>query len=214
MILALNTAFMTANIGLILNNGERVESTIDAKSKHSENVLKTVDELLNKCNEKIQNVDEIAVVVGPGSFTGIRIGVALAKGFGSVNDNLKLLPISSLELMAYIYLQKHSNDFVCVLNALSNLFFVCEFDSNGIKLSNERMIDREELDKIKKKKVCLTGDLNLENADYVEITTDALLDFVAAKQEESAYVKVEELSPIYLRPSQAEANLKSDKKSD
>ena len=54
----------------------------------------------------------------------------------------------------------------------------------------------------------------MENADYVGITTDALLDFVATKQEESAYVKVEELSPVYLRPSQAEANLKSDKKSD
>ena len=214
MILALNTAFMTANIGLILNNGERVESTIDAKSKHSENVLKTIDEMLNRCNEKIQNIDEIAVVVGPGSFTGIRIGVALAKGFGSVNNELKILPISSLDLMAYIYLQKHSNDFVCVLNALSDLYFVCEFDNNGIKLTSERMIDRDELDKIKKKKVCLTGDLNLQDAEYIDIKTDSLLDFVLTKKTENNFVKVEELAPIYLRPSQAEANLKSAKKNN
>ena len=45
MLLAINTAFMDANIGLVLDNGKILSRTIDAKSKHSENVLKTIDEM-------------------------------------------------------------------------------------------------------------------------------------------------------------------------
>ena len=205
MILALNTAFMTANIGLILNNGERVESTIDAKSKHSENVLKTVDELLNQCNEKIQNVDEIAVVVGPGSFTGIRIGVALAKGFGSVNDNLKLLPISSLELMAYIY--GHTDRVHTALNALSSLYFVATFE-NGEKVETEKMVDK--LDE-NGKYITLKGDLSLKNAEVVEFSPEKLVEFALLKVQRGENISPSRLEPLYIRPSQAEANLKNAK---
>ena len=45
MILAINTAFLNANLGIIADKNVRFEETIDAKSKHSENVLKTIDSL-------------------------------------------------------------------------------------------------------------------------------------------------------------------------
>ena len=58
MILAINTAFMEANVGLILNDGKRIERTIDAKSKHSEHVLKTIDEV---CTEAGVNINDIEI---------------------------------------------------------------------------------------------------------------------------------------------------------
>ena len=131
MILAINTAFMDANIGLILDDGKRIERTIDAKSKHSENVLKTIDEVLEEAGISIRDIDNFAVVIGPGSFTGIRIGVAIIKAIGCVNNKAKFYPVSSLELMAYIYSQKNKNSFATILNALSNLYFVAKFDKNG-----------------------------------------------------------------------------------
>lgn len=212
MILAINTAFMEANVGLILDNGKRIERTIDAKSKHSENVLKTIDEVCEEAGINIRDIEHFAVVIGPGSFTGIRIGVAIIKAVGCVNEKAKFYPVSSLELMAYIYSQKNNNSFAIVLNALSNLFFVANFDKGGIKIKEERMIDRCELDKINVKKVCLAGDLNLNEADYIQIQTSNLLDFAESLVKQGKSEKIENVTPLYLRPSQAEANLKSVKK--
>ena len=209
MLLAINTAFLNANLGLILDNGERFTRTIDAKSKHSENVLKTIDEMCEEAGVIFKNIDKVAIVIGPGSFTGIRIGVAIVKALGAVMENLKVLPITSLELMAYIYLQNRHEKICCVLNALSNLFFIAEFDEKGNKVSVEKMVDVLPKDK---KLVILEGDLNLENAERVKITSENLLDYVTTIVGENDGISSENVEPLYIRPSQAEANLKSVKK--
>lgn len=209
MLLAINTAFLNANLGLILDNGERFTRTIDAKSKHSENVLKTIDEMCEEAGVIFKNIDKVAIVIGPGSFTGIRIGVAIVKALGAVMENLKVLPITSLELMAYIYLQNRHEKICCVLNALSNLFFIAEFDENGNKVGAEKMVDVLPKDK---RLVILEGDLNLENAERVKITSENLLDYVTTIVGENDGISSEKVEPLYIRPSQAEANLKSVKK--
>ena len=211
MLLTINTAFMDANIGLVLDSGKILSRTIDAKSKHSENVLKTIDEMCEEGNVRFRDIDKVAVVIGPGSFTGIRIGVAIVKALGCVNLNLKVYPITSLELMAYIYLQNHKERITCVLNALSNLYFTAKFDGDGKKLEKEKMVDTLNNDE---KIIVLKGDLNLPNSVSVELNTVSLVDFALKKIEKDMPISAENLEPLYLRPSQAEANLKSNKKND
>ena len=211
MLLAINTAFMDANIGLVLDNGKILGRTIDAKSKHSENVLKTIDEMCEEGNVLFRDIDKVAIVVGPGSFTGIRIGVAIIKALGSVNTNLKVYPITSLELMAYIYLQNHKEKITCVLNALSNLYFVASFDENGNKIKKENMVEKLDHDD---KLVVLKGDLVLDDTDSVEMDTSSLINFAKDILKEKDGISAEKLEPLYLRPSQAEANLKTNKKYD
>lgn len=211
MLLAINTAFMDANIGLVLDNGKILCRTIDAKSKHSENVLKTIDEMCEEGNVLFRDIDKVAIVVGPGSFTGIRIGVAIIKALGSVNTNLKVYPITSLELMAYIYLQNHKEKITCVLNALSNLYFVASFDENGNKIKKENMVEKLDHDD---KLVVLKGDLVLDDTDSVEMDTSSLINFAKEILKEKDSISAEKLEPLYLRPSQAEANLKTNKKYD
>lgn len=211
MLLAINTAFMDANIGLVLDNNKILGRTIDAKSKHSENVLKTIDEMCEEGNVLFRDIDKVAIVVGPGSFTGIRIGVAIIKALGSVNTNLKVYPITSLELMAYIYLQNHKEKITCVLNALSNLYFVASFDENGNKIKKENMVEKLDHDD---KLVVLKGDLVLDDADSVEMDTSSLINFAKEILKEKDSISAEKLEPLYLRPSQAEANLKTNKKYD
>ena len=214
--LAINTAFMTANLALKTPNGQVYIKDIDAKSKHSENVLKTIDELCTQAKLNVLDVQTLAVVVGPGSFTGLRIGVAIAKALGCVNKNLKFVGISSLELMAYIAVKRKlvNKKFVCVLNALSNLYFVAYFDEKGIKLQEEEMIDAKQFDKIKQTKVVLAGDLQIENAVEIDITTDELLEFALQKEEKKEFVDENDLVPVYLRLSQAEDNLAKKAKKD
>lgn len=214
--LAINTAFMTANLALKAPNGQIDLKDIDAKSKHSENVLKTIDLMCEQAGISVTDLKTLAVVVGPGSFTGLRIGTAIAKALYCVENNLKLIAISSLELMAYIASKKKLVDgnFVCVINALSNLFFVCKFDKNGIKISNEQMIEKAEFDLIKEDKVVLKGDLPFGDFVEIEITGQDFLDFALLKESKKEFVSEQNLVPVYLRLSQAEDMLAKKSKKE
>lgn len=214
--LAINTAFMTAN--LALKAGDRVfVRDIDAKSKHSENVLKTIDLLCNEAEVDIMQVGTVSVVLGPGSFTGLRIGTAIAKALGCANKALKFVGVSSLELMAYIIVKNNLNnseEFVCAINALSDLFFVCKFDKNGIKLQEETIIDKAEFEKLPQNIFALMGDLPKYNFVEVEISSEDLLELSIIKAENGEFLSLDEMLPVYLRASQAEDNLKNIKKVD
>lgn len=211
--LTINTAFLTANLALKTKDNQVILKEIDAKSKHSENVVKTIDEMCQEAKIDILDVDTIAVVTGPGSFTGLRIGTAIAKALGCVNKNLKFISLSSLQLMAYT-LTRHRNiedNFVCAINALSNLFFVCEFDKNGIKIGQESMIDKEKFDKITENICVLKGDIS-KNDFEIELNCQDLLDFALKKQQENNFISIEDLQPIYIRKSQAEDMLQKKTK--
>jgi len=214
--LAINTAFMTANLALKTADGKVVLKDIEAKSKHSESVLKVIDEMCQETGTNVLDCDSVAVVVGPGSFTGLRIGTAVAKALGCVNKDLKFLALSSLELMAYIVYKNRlvENDFVCVLNALSDLFFVAYFDKNGIKLVNEKMIDKTEFEKIQLPMFSLKGDLNNPKCKEIVIECQDLLEFALLKESKNQFVKERDLLPVYLRLSQAEDMLAKKGKKD
>ena len=214
--LAINTAFMTANLALKTADGRVVLKDIEARSKHSESVLQTIDQMCQETGTNVLEVETIATVVGPGSFTGLRIGTAVAKALGCANKDIKFVALSSLELMAYIVYKNKlaTSDFVCVLNALSDLFFVAYFDKNGIKLVCEKMIDRDEFEKIDLPMFSLEGDLNNPRCKTIEIAGEDLLEFALHKESQNEFVSESELLPIYLRKSQAEDMLAKKAKKD
>ena len=204
MLLAINTAFADADLALVV--GEKsFFRTIDAKSKHAENVLKNIDEMCEEAGVVFRNIDSVAVVIGPGSFTGIRIGVAIVKALSCVKNDLKIYPITSLELMAYIY--GHTDCVHTALNALSSLYFVATFE-NGEKVETEKMVDK--LDE-NGKYITLKGDLSLKNAEVVEFSPEKLAEFALLKAQRGENISPSRLEPLYIRPSQAEANLKNAK---
>ncbi len=204
--LAINTAFMTANLALKTPEGKVVLKELDVRSKHSENVLFTIDQMCEEAGTEVLDAQSVAVVIGPGSFTGLRIGTAIAKALGCANKDLKFLGLSSLELMAYVVVKQGLADgnFVCALNALSDLYFVAYFDKEGIKLQQESMISKEQFSAIDLPIFVLKGDLE---GKTIELTSADLLEFACKKEKEGHFVEVSELNPMYIRPSQAEANL-------
>lgn len=214
--LAINTAFMTANLALKTAEGKVVLKDIDAKSKHSENVLKSIDEMCQEVGKEVLSVGTVAVVVGPGSFTGLRIGVAIAKALGCANKELKFVSLSSLQLMAYKIAKQGLNkgEFVCVINALSDLFFVAKFDKNGNIIEKEKMISKEEYQQISVQKFSLVGDVQLGDVEEIEIDCQDLLDFSLAKEQQNDFVSADDLNPMYLRLSQAEDMLAQKAKKD
>lgn len=79
-ILALESSALTASCAVCEENLVVYESSITAGLTHSQTLMVMVENMLKSTNQKLEDIDAIAVSVGPGSFTGLRIGVSSAKG--------------------------------------------------------------------------------------------------------------------------------------
>ena len=79
-ILAIDSSGLTATVALVEDDRTIAEYTVDYKKTHSQTLLPMISEMLEMVEMDIASVDAIAVSGGPGSFTGLRIGSATAKG--------------------------------------------------------------------------------------------------------------------------------------
>ena len=203
--LVINTAFKTANLALVTDKTYAFD--IDSNSKHSENVLPTIEKLVEEAHIDVVDIDTVALVTGPGSFTGLRIGAAIARALGSVNKKIKFISLSSLSLMAYIIAKQKlaKGDFVCAINALSGLYFVGTYDKNGINIEEEKMIDNASFEKITFPKFAFEGDI--DGLQSVICDNESLVEYAKSQQKAKHFVTLDELLPRYLRLSQAEDNL-------
>ncbi len=97
-ILAIDTTTKTASVAL-LKKSKLFEKEISNEITHSEKLLPLVDQILTENNVDITNIDMFACLSGPGSFTGVRIGLATIKGLSMVNKKTTFA-INSLEALA------------------------------------------------------------------------------------------------------------------
>ncbi len=99
-ILAVETSSNICGIALI-ENGTFIDSVDEDKSQqHAEILPKLYQELQIKTNFSLSNIDALAVSIGPGSFTGLRIGLSFTKGL-AFSKNLPIIPISTMMSLAY-----------------------------------------------------------------------------------------------------------------
>ena len=98
-ILAIDTATSSAGAAVADGQGIVAEFGLNVGKTHSQRFLPMLEALLAAAETPLQEMDALAVTVGPGSFTGLRIGLATAKAWGQAL-NLPLIPITTLEAMA------------------------------------------------------------------------------------------------------------------
>ena len=99
MILAFETSAKAASVALMDNGILLAESYQNTGLTHSQTLLQMAEDLLKNCGKTARDVTAVAVAAGPGSFTGVRIGVAAAKGF-AWGKELPCYGVSTLEAMA------------------------------------------------------------------------------------------------------------------
>lgn len=191
---------------------------------HSCTLLPMVEDMLKNCGASLEDVDVIAAAAGPGSFTGLRIGIATAKGLAWPED-LPCAPCSTLESMAWPLAHLDGTVIVCAMDARRNQVYNALFLARGgtlERLSPDRAISvaelGEELKKIEKPKMVVGDGAKLcYNAlvEQVDSLTLAPVHLrlqsawgVARAAEEvirrDALVQGSELVPVYHRLSQAE----------
>lgn len=165
-ILALDSSGLVASVAVVdsSESGEELiaEYTVNYKKTHSQTLLPMLDEVSKMIELDLSTVDAIAVAAGPGSFTGLRIGSATAKGLG-LALNKPLIHIPTLEGLAYNLCG--SSDVVCpIMDARRGQVYTGIYrfeDDKLIVLEDQMAISIEDLgEKLKKyeNKVVFLGD--------------------------------------------------------
>ena len=98
-ILAVDTSSAICSVALLEDDKLVDEINLDNGKTHSENLMPLVDELITRNSLNVKDIEFVACCVGPGSFTGIRIGVSSIKAIAEVL-NVKLASVTSLETLA------------------------------------------------------------------------------------------------------------------
>jgi len=216
--LGVDTSAVTVSVALEAGGTLLGESIAQGKQKHSEVLLPMIDALLRHCGLAIGEVDRFAVTQGPGSFTGVRIGVAAVKGLAQAGNKL-CAGTSTLEAMAA---QAAFMDGIlcCAMDARRGQVYAALFEAaQGAfkRLSEDEALPITELElrlQNQDKPVTFLGDGAALCYEAMQKQNDRRLApaqwrfqrawgaILAAKEED--YRPAGDLRAIYLRPSQAE----------
>lgn len=225
-ILAIESSAMVASVAIVDEQSVLAEYTINHKKTHSQTLLSMIDEIVEMTETKLEEIDAIAVSGGPGSFTGLRIGSATAKGLG-LALNKPLIHIPTMDAMAYNF--AGSNRVVCPMmdarrQQVYTGIYQCGNAFNILKEQDVVMIQDlvNELNEMNRE-VVLLGDGVPVNLKYIEENMKVPYVIAPVHQNRSRGAAVGALAlqyyaegkmenarehlPNYLRPSQAEREL-------
>ena len=99
-IVALDSSGLVATVAIVEDDSLVAEYTVNYKKTHSQTLLPMLDEIVKMIGFDMEQIDAIAVAAGPGSFTGLRIGSATAKGLGLALDK-PIIPVPTVDGLAY-----------------------------------------------------------------------------------------------------------------
>lgn len=145
-ILGLDSSGLVASVAVVENNNLLAEYTVNYKKTHSQTLLPMLDEICRMVELDLESIDAIAVAAGPGSFTGLRIGSATAKGLGLALKK-PLIGIPTVEGLAY-NLYGVSGNICPIMDARRNQVYTGIYAFEGddmIVVEDQMAINIEEL---------------------------------------------------------------------
>ena len=180
----------------------------------SKDALFLISELFKKSDVEVTDIKKIIVVNGPGSFTGIRIGLTIAKIF-AWSRHIDVIPISSIEAMAYS-LEGDANYVVPLIDARHGYVYSSIYDNlNNAFIMSEKYISNDTLkvtlDNIDGKVVFISND-KIEGFENVERYSPNFLNIINNTKDRES-VNIHSLDANYLKRTEAEENL-DDKRSN
>lgn len=213
------------------------EKNSQDEKMHSQKLMPMVDEILKNNNFKISNFDLIACGIGPGSFTGIRIGIATCKAFvdsqNLSNKNKKVLACSVNSLESLAYNVEENGIVISLIDCKNNNVYAGMYDHNNIKYKQIGSLLCDNINTVLQifkaqindnKKIIFVGDGAVKYKELIknEFEDCNILFSGNNTQNGTSIVKCaydkftknevggqEVLSPLYLRLSQAEMQLKN-----
>ena len=225
-ILAIDTTAKTA--AAAITDGEKLlaSATLNTPSTHSVTMLPTVEMLLKSAGITTSEIDIFAISAGPGSFTGVRIGVSLVKGL-AFGRKQACIGVSSLEALARNMVS--TDGLICPVmdarrNQLYNALFYAK-DGKLKRITEDRLISAQALgEELKerrgKRRIYFVGDgYSIVERELADLGARATPDFLRwqngysvamvalakyTETEDKSRFTAASLAPVYLRASQAE----------
>ena len=200
--LFLNTFSNYLNIVLIKDEKVLDEVYKKLDKDLSKEALSNIKEVIERNNLSPDNINEIIIARGPGSFTGLRVGTTIAKVFAYFK-NIKLCSVSSLEVMAT---STEGEIIVPLIDARRDYVYGAVYDKDYNVLMEEKYLKREDLikeaEKYNKKIVYVSND-DFDDLDVkkYEPNSTNLIKYINKKEEDS-----KTFIPTYLKRTEAEEN--------
>lgn len=200
-----------------------ISQTYDIGMRQSEILVPTIDEILSKAGITAADLNYSALTIGPGSFTGLRLGISALKAI-ELAYNVPVYGISSLTIYSYAYKDLGLPILACI-DANKDKFYACLSDQNSLILEEGDYEVEEIISKLNGlSNVLVAGpdaqklaDIIKENKNDIEIlttrasamTTEALVAITEDKISKGEATLKDFDGPVYLRASEAELALKS-----
>jgi len=146
IVLAIDTAGVDCSVALYDSAAGKVLSAVTETigKGHAERLMAIIDEALAKAGVQLKAIGRVAVVVGPGSFTGIRVGVAAARGLALALGR-ESVGVTTLETLARSYLAEHpGKPVVASMDAKRNEVYTQAFSADGKALSEPAALSPDE----------------------------------------------------------------------
>lgn len=196
--LAIDTSGNNLTVIIEYNGKKEVYFNGDCGVNHSVSVMPTIEQLKEKLDCDFSCLDFVAVVVGAGSFTGIRIGISTAKAI-CFAYSLPILSITSFDTVAY---NTKKEKRLAVINAKHDCYYVCGYTNDIITL-NPSFIGKEELINLSKQYDLVSFEkIDGFDVEIVDISK-GLVNAIYKKASEKT-MDIESASALYIRKSQAE----------
>lgn len=204
-ILSLDTSSKNAIIVITQNEEKIIELNNEEEKTHSQKLMPMIDEAFQKSKLSLDDIGLIICCLGPGSFTGVRIGIATAKAFAD-SKNIPVVGVNSLEALAY---SLETEGKICAIidagheNAYVGYYEIRKDENGNLKTVQEDLtflnLTDEKLKEIQKQYKIVN-----EQNDGLGITM-AKIGYTKYKNGKAGNSSI--LSPVYLRKSQAELAL-------
>lgn len=200
----------TTNIcSVALWDGEQLFEEVTEKARsHSKSLLPMVEAVLARAKVNISTVDSIACARGPGSFTGVRIGIGVAKGLAFGQD-IPILPVSPLQAIAYRAIKEDGGEYITALMdaRMSELYASHYRNSDGLPvLDGQEYLTNIDSIKVEQQLFAGTGmqeyrdELLSRQASLSTVIFPYASDIVElAQQLPISPVSAADFAPIYLR---------------
>jgi tRNA threonylcarbamoyladenosine biosynthesis protein TsaB len=222
LILAIDTSTRTAGVSLLKNDEILSEVFINLGINHSIVLLPALHDLCKFSRIELSSVDLFVCTIGPGSFTGLRVGASTIKGLALATGR-PVVGVSTLEALAFNIID--SKMLICpMLDAKKNQVYTALYraghDNVLEKRENERVTDIEEFLESIDEETIFVGDGSIKNAELIgdilpgrSCFASACNQYVRAaavgllgkrKYYEGDILDLITFTPIYLRPSEAE----------
>jgi tRNA threonylcarbamoyladenosine biosynthesis protein TsaB len=225
-VLGVDTSTMTAGIGIVAEDEILFEVKFSVKITYSEILLSCIDQALKNIGLKIEDIDGFATSIGPGSFTGLRIGLSTLKGLCFATGK-PLASVPSLDALAYLSLYCQY-PVVTMLDAKKNQVYAAIYETKNGELKRQTdylVVDVEDLAKrISQKSLFVGPGAKLYQKKVIELLKDkayfclteqslpsgATVAFLGSKKLILGQAEdIANLEPLYLRKSEAELKFRS-----